>query len=276
VRAADELIDCIVNSSQIPSGMRRREIQRELRSHIEDFVVAAREAGRGQDEIEKLVLANFGDPGQIAQGFAWVYRHERRSLRAFAYTLSTLLLASCLLAAILAMQAGLAFGFGTPIMKVLASRHTVIEALDILASVAAYLGVISLENLFERNRFQKAAFLLTVILAILMVSCAAAGLHITFLLFGLVNGVFFRAVQLFVTPKVARVGIVVVCFPLAGLVSAMLRSPVSQVATAATCASWLVMGAGYQLMTHLAARVDAALLNGLQRIQVGLLKGEIT
>jgi hypothetical protein len=269
VRPMEELIDCIVNSSQIPSGKRRREIQRELRAHIEDFVVAAREAGRDQHDIEKLVLANFGDPRQIAQAFAWVYRHERRRLRALAYMLSTVLLASCLAAAILAMQAGLAFGFGTPILKVLASRHTLIETLDILASVAAYLGVTSLENLFEGHRFQKAAFLLTTILTILMVSCAAAGLQITFLLYGLVNGVFFRAVQLFVTPKVARVGIVVVCFPLAGLVSALLRSPVSHVAFAATCASWLVMGAGYQLMTHVAARFDAALLNGLQRIQGG-------
>jgi hypothetical protein len=267
--AADRLIDQIVNSSQIPSGKRRGEIQRELRSHIEDFLVAAREAGRDEDEIEKLVLANFGDPRQIAQGFAWVYRHERRRLRGLAFTLATVLLASCLLAVILTVQAGLAFGFGIPIMKVLASRHTVIEALDILASVAAYLGVISLENLFVSHRFQKAAFLLTVILTVLMVSCAAAGLHISFLFFGLVNGVFFRAVQLFVTPAVARVGIVAVCFPLAGLVFALLRSPVSQVGLAATCVSWLVMGAGYQLATHLAARVDAALLNGLQRIQAG-------
>lgn len=268
MRAANELIDRIVNCSRIPSG-RRREIQRELRSHIEDFAVAAREAGRDEDEIERAVLAHFGDPGQIAQGFAWVYRHERRRLRVFAYTLSTVLLASSLFAAILAMQAGLAFGFGTPIMKVLASRHTVIEALDILASVAAYLGVTSLENLFKSHQFQKAAFLLAVIVTILMASCAAAGLHTTFLVFGLVNAVFFRAIQLFVTPKVARVGIVVVCFSLAGLVSALLRSPVSQVALATTCASWLVMGAGYQLMTHLAPRVDAALLSGLQRIQAG-------
>ena len=96
-----------------------------------------------------------------------------------------------------------------------------------------------------------------------------AGLHAAFLFYGLVNGVFFRAIQLFVTPKIARLGIVVICFPLAGLVLALLRSPVSQVAPAATCASWLVMGAGYQLMTHLAARVDAALLNGLQRIHAG-------
>jgi len=269
VRAADELIDRIVNSSQIPSAKRRGEIQRELRSHIEDFVDAAREAGRDQDEIEKLVLANFGDPRQIAQGFAWVYRQEQRRLRVFAFALSIVLLASSLLAAILAMQAGLAFGFGTPIMKVLASRHTVIEALDILASVAAYLGVISLENLFERYRFQKAAFLFTAILTVIMVSCAAAGWHVSFLFFGLVNGLFSRAVQLFVTPKVARAGIVVVCFSLAGLASALLRSPVSHAALAATCASWLAMGGGYQLMTHLAERVDAALVNGLERIYAG-------
>ena len=266
---ANELIDSIVNSSHIPSAKRRIEIQRELRSHIEDFVVAAREAGRGQDEIEKLLLANFGHPGQIAQGFAWVYRHERRRLRAFAFTLSTLLLASCLSAAILAMQAGLAFGFGSPIMKVLASRHTVIEALDILASVAAYLGVTSLESSFKTHRFPKAAFLLTAIITVLMLACAAAGLHTSFLLFGLVNGVFFRAVQLLVTPKLARVAIVMVCFPVAGLVMALLRSPVSHIDPVATCASWLVMGAGYQLMTHLAGRVDRALSNGLQRIQAG-------
>jgi len=266
---AIELIDGIVNSSHIPSPRRRAEVERELRSHVEDFVGAAREAGRGQEEIEKLLLANFGDPGQIAQGFAWVYRHERRKLRAFAYALSTVLLASGLLATILAMQAGLALGFGTSIMRVLASRHTVIEALDILASVAVYLGVTSLEKLFESHRFPKAALLLTAILTVLILSCAATGLPIAFLVFGLVNGIFFRAVQLFVTPKIARVAVVLICFPLAGLVSALLRSPVSHIDPVATCTSWLVMGAGYQLMAHLAARVDRALLNGLQRIQAG-------
>jgi hypothetical protein len=275
VREADELIDSIVNSSRIPSGKRRQEIQRELRSHIEDFVIAARESGRDQSEIEKLVIANFGDPDQIANGFSWVYRHERRRLRALAFTLSTVLLASSLFGAILATQTGLAFGLGTPIMKVLASRHTVTEALDILASVAAYLGMISLENLFKTYPFRKAAALLTLIDTILIASCAAAGLHRTFLIFGLVNGIFSRAVQLFVTRKVARVGAVVVCFPLAGLVLALLRSPVSQVALVATCVSWLAMGIGYQLMANLAARVDAALLNGLQRIQVEFPKGEI-
>jgi hypothetical protein len=167
------------------------------------------------------------------------------------------------------MQAGLAFGFGTPIMRVLASRHTVIEALDILASVAAYLGVTSLEKSFESHRFQKAGLLLAMMVTMIATSCGAAGLRITFLFYGLINGVFFRALQLYVTPTLARVCIVLVCFPLAALVSDLLRSPVSHVASAATCASWLAMGAGYQLMTHLAARVDAALLNGLEQIQEG-------
>jgi len=266
VRAADELIDGIINSSQVPRR-RRREIQRELRSHIEDFIVAAREAGRDQAEIDRLLLANFGDPGQIARGFNWVYRNERRKLRAVAFALSVMLLAISLLAATVATQALLALGFGTPIMKVLVSRHTVIQALDILASVAAYLSLTLLESLFERRRFQKAAVLLAAILTMLIVSCAAAGLHTTFLMFGLVNGLFFRAVQLLAAPKVARVGIVVVCFPLAGLVLALLRSPLSQAALATTCVSWLAMGVGYQLMTDLATRVDAALLNGLQRIE---------
>jgi hypothetical protein len=275
VRKAEELIDSIVNSSRIPSGKRRQEIQRELRSHIEDFVIAARESGRDQGEIEKLVIANFGDPDQIANGFSWVYRHERRKLRALAFALSTVLLASSLFGAILAAQTGLAFGFGTPIMKVLASRHTVIEALDILASVAAYLGMISLENIFKTQAFRKAEALLTLIDAILFASCAAAGLHPTFLIFGLVNGIFCRAVQLFVTRTAARIGAVVVCFPLTGLVFALLRAPISQVAAVATCVSWLAMGIGYQLMAHLAARVDAALLNGLQRIQMEFPKGEI-
>ena len=275
MRAAEELIDSIVHSSRIPSGKLRQEIQRELRSHIEDFVIAARESGRDQSEVERLVIANFGDPDQIANGFSWVYRHERRRLRAVAFTLSTVFLASSLFGAILAAQTGVAFGFGIPVMKVLASRHTVIEALDVLASVAAYLGMISLENLFKTQPFRKAAGLLTLIDIILLASCDAGGLHPTFLIFGLVNGIFSRALQLFVTPKLARVGAVAVCFPVAGLVLARLRSPISQVALVATCVSWLAMGIGYQLMAHLAARIDAALLNGLQRIQVAFPKGEI-
>jgi hypothetical protein len=260
VHSMDELVEGILSSSEIPPGKRRSDIQRELRCHIEDFVAAAREGGRGQDEIEKLVLAHFGDPGQIARDFAWVYRHELRSLRLSAYLLSTVLLAGSLLAAILAIQAGLALGLGTPLMHVVASRHTAIEALDILASVAAYLGLISLEGLFKRHPFQKSVLVLMAIIAMLAVPGGAAGLHVKFLIFGLVNGVFFRTIQRLVTWKVARAGIVAVCFLLVGFISALMWSPASLMFRAASCASWLAMGAGYLLMTDLAGRLNRALV----------------
>ena len=266
MRTADELIHSIVNCSQIPSAKRRQEIQRELSAHIEDFVAAARQSGHEEHEIETLLLAHFGDPRQIAEGFSRVYRYERRRFLIFAYALSTVLLASSLLMVILAIQTGLAFGLGTSILKMLASKHTVMQALDILAFVAVYLGLTSLETLFGHYRFQKAALLLAAVVAVLTVSCSAMGFHIAFLLYGLITGVFFRAVRLFVPAEVARVGIVLVCFALAGFGFALLRSPVSLVELVATCASWLALGMGYLLMSRLAPRVDAVVLNGLQRI----------
>ena len=69
MRAVEELIDCIVNSSQFPSGMRRKDIERELRCHFEDFIVAAREAGCAQDEIEKL----------LKRGEGWLLQHPEKA-----------------------------------------------------------------------------------------------------------------------------------------------------------------------------------------------------
>jgi hypothetical protein len=267
MRTAEELIENIVKSSRIPSGIRRQEILRELRYHVEDFVVAARDSGHEEGEIEKLVLAHFGDPLQIANGFAWVYRHEWRRFRSVAFTLSALFLAVSLFVAILAAQTGLAVVFGIPIGKVLASRHTAIEGLDILVSVVAYLGLISFENLFKSRLFQKAALVLVLIDVVLLALAKAAGLQANVLLFGVINALFLRALQSFVTKKVARMSVVVACFPLAGLVLALQRLPVSQVPVVATCASWLAMGVGYQLMTDCAAHVDLLFSKGFSRFK---------
>jgi hypothetical protein len=73
----DRLIDEIMAASRIPSEKRRREVLRELRAHVEDFVSAGRQSGHGEEEIERLLLERFGDQRQIAQQFAWVYRRER-------------------------------------------------------------------------------------------------------------------------------------------------------------------------------------------------------
>jgi len=264
MQASDELIRSIVNKSQIPSVKRRRAVLRELQSHLEDSILAAGEAGLSDDEIRRQVLASFGDPAQVAQGFAWVYRHERTMLRIAVFLLSTLAVACMLSAAILAMQAGVAIGFGAPVRRVIASRHTVIEALDILSTVAAYVGFISIEKLFAWHRFVKALTVLTLTFAMAAAGCAAANIHAPFLVFGFVSGVFLRTIQVFMKSSLLRTGVATACFAAGGLLSFQAHPSAFQYALALNCASWFVMGACYQLMAGLAPRVDEALWNGLQ------------
>jgi hypothetical protein len=152
MQAAEKLIERVVNSSQVPRGKRRDEIQRELRSHIEDFVEAAREGGHDDNEIEEMVVASFGDPAQIAGAFARVYRWERAAARAGIFLLCSVAVTSLMLGAVLTLQAGMAIGFGTPLRKVLASPHTAIEALDMFFTVITYTGLVAAERLFGRNR----------------------------------------------------------------------------------------------------------------------------
>src|SRR5215831_15285884 len=64
---AEWLIDEIMAASRIPSEGRRREVLRELRAHVEDFVSAGRQSGRCEEDIERLLLERFGDPRQIAR-----------------------------------------------------------------------------------------------------------------------------------------------------------------------------------------------------------------
>ncbi len=151
---ADHLINQIVSASKIPSESRRREVLRELQAHVEDFVLYARSAGHTQEEAERLALANFGDPRQIAVQFGWVYRRRRAALRISVFLLSTVTVAITIAGIVMSLQAGLALGLGVPLTRMFSARHTMIEAADILASAAAYLGLISLEKVLGEPQFR--------------------------------------------------------------------------------------------------------------------------
>jgi hypothetical protein len=266
MQALDKLVEQVVNFSQVPRGKQRHEIQRELRSHIEDFVEAARERGHGDDEIEKMVVASFGDPVQIAGAFAWVYRWERASARAGLFLLSSVAVTSLMLGAVLALQAGMAIGFGTPLRKVLASPHTAIEALDIFFSVITYAGLVALERLFDRNRSVKALALLAVAFAVLTAVRMTVNFRAPFLVFGVMNGAFFRTTKVFVKTGTARTGIIAAALMVVGAISFPAMTFRFPYALAATCASWLTMAAAYRQMPDAVARMDAALWHRLQRM----------
>src|SRR5215831_17502270 len=243
---AERLIEEIIAASRIPSERRRREVLRELRAHVEDFVSAGRQSGRSEQDIERLLLERFGDPGQIAQQFAWVYRRERAALHLGAFLISTVLVSLVISAAAIAIQAGMMFGFGSPVLGVFGSRHTAIEALDILATAAAYVGLISLGRFFGRPLAVLAA-----IAAGLLAVFVAVGLQPQFILFGFANGALLRGIQVVVRHPAARLGAVLACF---GVLGAVFFHPFS---------SALIMGSAYHVMTHVAGRVDRALLGRL-------------
>ena len=248
----DRLIDEIMAASRIPSEKRRREVLRELRAHVEDFVSAGRQRGSGEQEIERLLLEQFGDPRQIAQQFAWVYRRERAALHLGGFLLSTVVVSLVILAGTISMQAGIMIGFGAPV--VLVSRHTVVMALDILASVAAYLGLVSLGRFFGRP-----LAVLALVAAALLAVFVAAGLPPQYILFGFANGALLRGVQVAVRHPALRFGGALACFGVLGAVF----FPPSSSALVASAASWVIMGSAYHLMTHVAARVDRALLRSM-------------
>jgi hypothetical protein len=262
----DELVERVVKLSRVPGGKRRHEIQRELRAHIEDFIEAARERGHDRDEIERMVAASFGDPAQIARAFAWVYRRERAGARTAVFLVSTVAVTSLILGAILTLQTGIAIGFGNPLGRVLLSPHTAVEALDILFTVITYTGLVALEGLFRRNRSWKALGLLALALAIVTVARLTVHFHAPFLIFGLVNGGFFRAIQVFVKNGAARTGIVAAALALFAAISLPAMTFHLPYALAGTCASWLAMAAAYWRMPDAVARMDAALSHRLERM----------
>jgi hypothetical protein len=250
----ERLINEIMATSRIPSEKRRREVRRELRAHVEDFVSAGRHSGRGEEDIERLLLERFGDPRQIARQFACVYRRERAALHLGGFLISTVVVSLVISAAAISMQAGMMLGFGAPARVVFGSRHTAVVALDVLASAAAYLGLLSLGRFFKRPL---AVF--AVVAAALLAVFVAAGLPPQFILFGFANGALLRGIQVAIRHPALRLGGALACF---GVLGAVFFHP-SASGLVAGAASWLIMGSAYHLMTHLAARVDGALLRRL-------------
>jgi hypothetical protein len=250
----EQFLDEIVRCAQIPSESRRREVLRELRAHVEDFVVCARSEGHTEEEAERLARASFGDPRQIAMQFGWVYRKQRAALRVSAFVLSIAVVAAAIAGIVMSLQAGLAIGLGVPLAHMLSARHTMIEAADILASATAYLGLLALEKRFDGQRLLRAAGALAIIFAMPIGLFRVTGGPWMFLAVGLTVGLFLRTVQTLLKSAAVRCGVVLSCFGLFGMLS---FGPIAM-------ASWVVMGAGYFTMTHLAAEVDRAVFRRLQ------------
>lgn len=256
---AGELIENIVRTSRIPSARRRRELARELRAHIDDFADHARREGLSEAEIERLIVARFGDPREMGRNFAWVYRADRAAFRAAAFALCTPIVAALIAAGTLGVQAAIAAGFGQSLNE----RHSIIELLDILATVAAYNGLLALEELFATRGPLKAAAALTTIATVAAGLCTAMNVRPAFVFFGLANALFLRGVRAAIGAPGFRFAAVSAGFAIFALMLTQIEH-LPHVA-ASMLVSWTAMGAGYQLMTGLAERISRVLLHRIEQ-----------
>src|SRR5579863_752320 len=82
VKALDEIVSSVVSASGLPTASRRRELERELRGHLEDVTDELRLSGCPDDGIEEVVRARFGDSRAVARSFAEAYKVERILMQA--------------------------------------------------------------------------------------------------------------------------------------------------------------------------------------------------
>jgi len=168
MESSDNLVRQIISKSGI-TGAARRELARELASHIEDAVDELCASGHDEVSVQEIVSQRFGDPQEIARALAETYRTER--IAAYTGIVAALLAASLVAvgAMISTVQLFVAIWSGTAFSA--AFRGMRWELFGFLCLTWGYVGIDLGERLF-RNRLVPA-----VTVNVLLFLPAALGFH---------------------------------------------------------------------------------------------------
>jgi hypothetical protein len=153
------------------------------------------------------------------------------------------------------LQASMALSLGVPVARVFGGHHLKMETLYLFFTVAAYVGLLSLEQIFDRGRFPKAL----AVLALVFTALAMVDISAECLAGALASGALLRALQLFVKNGAWRIGIATGSFGILGLASAARQWPNIHSEAIVQITVWLSIGVCGHLMTVFSRRVDQAL-----------------
>jgi hypothetical protein len=167
--ASENLVRQVISKSGITSATRRRELARELASHIEEVVDELRASGHDEASVQEIVSQRFGHPEEIARAFAETYRTER--IAAYTGILAALVAASLVAvgAMISTIQFFVAISSGTALSA--AFRGMRWEFVGFVCLTWGYVGIYLGERLF-RHRLVR-----TVTVNVLLFLPAALGFH---------------------------------------------------------------------------------------------------
>jgi hypothetical protein len=160
----------VISLARLSGAGRRREIERELREHLEDVAEEARSQGYDEALIERIAALRFGDPRQVAAAFTSVYALERWTHRALSACILLLASVAAVSLAVGSVQSSAALFTRTPFPD--SFEGIPWELLGLGAIALGYCGAYLAERVFPASSIKAAS------LSVVLVLCAAAGLFL--------------------------------------------------------------------------------------------------
>jgi hypothetical protein len=148
VKALDEIVSSVVSASGLPTASRRRELERELRGHLEDVTDELRLSGCPDDGIEEAVRARFGDSRAVARSFAETYKVERVLMQATMCFALFLVCAAAVAVIVSSGQASAALAIGLSQKRAFSRMPW--ELCGVAALTLGYLGMYVLQVRFRQ------------------------------------------------------------------------------------------------------------------------------
>lgn len=145
----DRIVSRVILLADLPGNKRRSEVAKELRAHLDDLAEEARSQGYADEAIARIVRMRFGEPEEVAAGFASVYKPERLAKRILQ---SAILLTASTMAVVVVIgtvQSIAAICTATSIVSTLRDIHR--EVFGFAAITAGYCSLYAGERLFPRS-----------------------------------------------------------------------------------------------------------------------------
>jgi uncharacterized protein (UPF0335 family) len=149
VTRPDHLVSRVIMLAKLPSYKHRREVEKELRAHLDDLAEDAKSQGYDDKASERIVRMRFGEPEEIAAAFATVYAAERLARRILH---STLLMTASIVAVVVVVatvQSIAAICTASSVVLTLRELHR--ECFGFCAIAAGYCSLYAGERLFPAS-----------------------------------------------------------------------------------------------------------------------------
>jgi hypothetical protein len=164
----DDIVRRVISLFDFLDATQHREIEMELRAHVEDVMEEARAQGYDEAAIARIVEARFGSPREVADGFRTAYARERPILNVVGA--ASLLLASLVAVGLVVGSVQSIFAICTAASLRSAFNQVAWESIGFAAIALGYC------SLYFGERLLRTSLTKQILLGAALVFCLAFGL----------------------------------------------------------------------------------------------------